>query len=195
MKLSETEKKVYEYIKSRIENGYAPTVREICAEFGFHSTSTAHRYIYSLKEKGLLEKGENRRNRAISIAGGRGTMVPLIGTVTAGMPITAFEDITGYVSFMPNKSYDHELFALKVRGESMINAAILDGDVVIAEQVPVVENGEIAVCLVDGEDATVKRFYKENGHYRLQPENDNMDPIISDDVAILGKVVAVVRYI
>ena len=102
-------------------------------------------------------------------------MVPLVGTVTAGMPITAIEDITDYISFQPAKRYANPLFALKVRGESMINAAILDGDIVIAEQAAVVENGDIAVCLVDGESATVKRFYKENGHYRLQPENDAME--------------------
>ena len=194
MKLSENEKKVFEYIKQSIEDGYAPSVREICAEFGYKSTSTAHRYINSLRDKGLLEKGENR-NRAIKVVGSRSTMVPLVGTVTAGVPITAIEEITDYISFVPNKRYSNQLFALKVRGDSMINAAILDGDVVIAEQVPVVDNGEIAVCLVDGDSATVKRFYKEDGHYRLQPENDTMEPIISDNVAILGRVVAVMRYI
>ncbi|MBR6872016.1 MAG: transcriptional repressor LexA [Ruminococcus sp.] len=194
MKLSENEKKVYDYVKQRIEDGYAPSIREICAEFGFRSTSTAHRYINSLKDKGLLEKGENL-NRAIKLTGARQTLVPVLGTVTAGQPITAVEDITGYISFVPNKTYTYPLFALKVRGESMINAAILDGDVVIAEQVPVVANGEIAVCLVEGESATVKRFYKENGTYRLQPENDTMEPIYSDSVSILGKVIAVVRYI
>ncbi|MBR4554772.1 MAG: transcriptional repressor LexA [Ruminococcus sp.] len=193
MKLSENEKKVYEYVKARIEEGYAPSIREICAEFGFRSTSTAHRYINSLKDKGLLEKGENM-NRAIKLVGARQTLVPVLGTVTAGQPITAVEDITGYIGFVPSKSYSYQLFALKVRGDSMIKAAILDGDVVIAEQVPVVANGEIAVCLVDGEAATVKRFYKENGGYRLQPENDDLDPIYSDHVEILGKVIAVVRY-
>ncbi len=194
MKLSENEKKVFEFIKQRLEEGYPPTVREICGEFGFKSTSTAHRYINSLSEKGLLEKGANQ-NRAIKLVGRQGTLVPVVGTVTAGMPITAIEDISGYINFQPNKHYDNPLFALKVRGESMINAAILDGDMVIAEQVPVVENGEIAVCLVDGDSATVKTFYKEEGHYRLQPENDSMEPIISDNVSILGRVVAVVRYI
>ncbi len=194
MKLSENEKKVFEYIKQRIEDGYAPSVREICAEFGYKSTSTAHRYINLLRDKGLLEKEDNR-NRAIRLNASRSTLVPLVGTVTAGKPITAIEDIAGYISFVPNKNYSGQLFALKVRGDSMINAAILDGDVVIAEQMPVVANGEIAVCLVDGDSATVKRFYKENGGYRLQPENDTMEPIYSDNVAILGKVVAVVRYI
>ena len=192
MKLSENEKKVYDYVKERIEDGYAPSIREICSEFGFRSTSTAHRYINSLKEKGLLEKGENL-NRALKLTGARQTLVPVLGTVTAGQPITAVEDITGYISLVPNKTYSYPLFALKVRGDSMINAAITDGDIVIAEQVPVVANGKIAVCLVDGESATVKRFYKENGGYRLQPENDTMEPIYVREAVILGRVVALLR--
>ncbi len=194
MKLTENERKVFEFIKQRLEEGYPPTVREICMEFGFRSTSTAHRYIQSLTDKGLLEKGANQ-NRAIKLVGRQGTLVPLVGTVTAGTPITAVEDITGYINFQPDRHYANPLFALKVRGDSMINAAILDGDIVVAEQTPVVANGEIAVCLVDGDSATVKRFYKEDGHYRLQPENEMLEPIISDDVSILGRVVAVVRYI
>lgn len=194
MKLSDNERKVFEYIKQRLEEGYPPTVREICAEFGFKSTSTAHRYIASLTEKGLLEKGNNQ-NRAIKLVGKPGIKVPIVGTVTAGQPITAIEDITGYLNFHPEKNYAYPLFALKVRGESMINAAILDGDIVIVEQIPVAENGEIVVALVDDDSATVKRFYKEDGHFRLQPENDAMEPIITDNVSILGKVIAVMRYI
>ena len=194
MKLSENEKRVFEYIKQRLDGGYPPTVREICSEFGFRSTSTAHRYIASLTEKGLLEKASNQ-NRAIKLVGSAGVKVPLVGTVTAGQPITAIEEITDYLSFQPERNYTNPLFALKVRGDSMINAAILDGDTVIVEQVPVVENGEIAVVMVDGGEATVKRFFKEGGHFRLQPENDTMDPIIVDEVKILGKVVAVIRYI
>ena len=193
MKLSENEKRVFEYIKQRLDEGYPPTVREICAEFGFKSTSTAHRYIASLTEKGLLEK-VNNQNRAIKLVGSSGVKVPLVGTVTAGQPITAIEDITDYLSFQPERHYSNPLFALKVRGESMINAAILDGDIVIVEQVPVAENGEIVVAMVENESATVKRFYKEEGHFRLQPENDSMEPIIVDEVKILGKVVAVLRY-
>ncbi|MGN1133025.1 MAG: transcriptional repressor LexA [Oscillospiraceae bacterium] len=194
MRLSDNEKKVFEYIKDRLENDYPPTIREICNQFGFKSTSTAHRYIKSLTEKGLLEKGDNQ-NRALRIAGNSGMKIPLVGTVAAGQPITAIEDITDYIDFQPQRNYANSLFALKVRGESMINAAILDGDIVIVEQTPVAENGEIIVAMVDNQDATVKTFYKENGHYRLQPENDTMDPIIVDEVQILGKVVAVLRYI
>lgn len=187
-KVTENEKMVFEFIKDRIEEGYPPTVREICAEFGFKSTSTAHRYINNLTAKGLLEKGNNQ-NRAIRLTGGNGMKIPLVGTVTAGIPITAIEEITDYISFQPARHYSNPLFALKVRGESMINAAILDGDMVVIEQTPYAENGDIVCALVDNESATIKTFYKEDGHYRLQPENDTMDPIIVDEVSILGKVV------
>lgn len=193
-KVTENEKMVFEFIKDRIEEGYPPTVREICAEFGFKSTSTAHRYINNLTAKGLLEKGNNQ-NRAIRLTGGNGMKIPLVGTVTAGIPITAIEEITDYISFQPARHYSNPLFALKVRGESMINAAILDGDMVVIEQTPYAENGDIVCALVDNESATIKTFYKEDGHYRLQPENDTMDPIIIDEVSILGKVVGVVRYL
>ena len=193
-KVTENEKMVFEFIKDRIEEGYPPTVREICAEFGFKSTSTAHRYIKNLTAKGLLEKGNNQ-NRAIRLTGGNGMKIPLVGTVTAGVPITAIEEITDYISFQPARHYSNPLFALKVRGESMINAAILDGDMVVIEQTPYAENGDIVCALVDNESATIKTFYKEDGHYRLQPENDTMDPIIVDEVSILGKVVGVVRYL
>ena len=193
-KVTENEKMVFEFIKDRIEEGYPPTVREICAEFGFKSTSTAHRYINNLTAKGLLEKGNNQ-NRAIRLTGGNGMKIPLVGTVTAGIPITAIEEITDYINFQPARHYSNPLFALKVRGESMINAAILDGDMVVIEQTPYAENGDIVCALVDNESATIKTFYKEDGHYRLQPENDTMDPIIVDEVSILGKVVGVVRYL
>lgn len=193
-KVTENEKMVFEFINDRIEEGYPPTVREICAEFGFKSTSTAHRYINNLTAKGLLEKGNNQ-NRAIRLTGGNGMKIPLVGTVTAGIPITAIEEITDYISFQPARHYSNPLFALKVRGESMINAAILDGDMVVIEQTPYAENGDIVCALVDNESATIKTFYKEDGHYRLQPENDTMDPIIVDEVSILGKVVGVVRYL
>lgn len=194
MAISEKDRQVYDYIKTRIDEGYAPTVREICAELGFKSTSTAFRSIKALTDNGYLEKGENR-NRAIKLAGSAKTMtVPLVGTVTAGVPITAVEEVTDYISFRTDRSYQSPLFALRVRGDSMINAAILDGDIVIAEQTPYAENGQIVVALVDGDSATVKRFYKERGHYRLQPENDTMAPIIADEVSILGRVVGVIRY-
>ncbi len=193
MKLNERDKQIYRIMVEKISEGCAPTVREICAETGISSTSTVHRSMEKLVEAGLLEKQGANLNRAIRLTGDLGTRVPVIGTVTAGVPITAIENMTGYISFPTTKSHDGKLFALKVRGESMINAAILDGDTVIVEQTAVAHNGDIIVALVDNEEATVKRFFKENGHYRLQPENDTMEPIIVDEVSVLGKVIGVIR--
>ncbi len=195
MALSEKDRRVYEYVSSRIAEGFVPSVREICGELGFKSTSTAHRSLQRLCDEGLLEKQGDNLNRAIRLKGDGSIRVPIIGTVTAGQPITAIEQIEGYLGFKPEKHYEGKLFALKVRGESMINAAILDGDTVIVEQSPVAENGDIVVAMTPEGEATVKRFYKENGRFRLQPENDLMPPIFLDEVSILGRVVAVVRYI
>lgn len=192
--MNEKQKRVFEYVKSRMEEGFAPSIREICAALDIHSTSTAARYVNNLVAEGYLEKVDGC-NRAIKLAGKGAVKVPLVGTITAGQPITAVEDITDYINFHEPKNYSGELFALKVRGESMINAAILDGDIVVIEKCPVVSNGEIAAVMVGGEEATVKTFYKEDGHYRLQPENDTMDPIIVDECEIIGRVVSVIRYI
>ena len=195
MAINEKDRLVYEYVRRRVGEGFAPSVREICRELGFKSTSTAHRCLARLVDEGLLEKQGDKLNRAIRLKGDENVKVPIVGTVTAGQPITAIEQIEGYLGFRPPKHYDGKLFALRVRGESMINAAILDGDTVIIEQTPVAENGEIVVAMTAEGEATVKRFYRENGHFRLQPENDSMKPIILDEVSIVGKVVAVVRYI
>lgn len=191
--LNEKAKAVYEYIKDRTADGIPPTVREICKELDLKSTSTAHRYINILVEEGLLEKS-GKLNRAIKLSGKGATRIPLMGTVTAGQPITAIEDITDYINFQEEKNYQYPLFALKIRGESMINAGIFDGDIVVVEQTPTASNGTIVIALVDDSDATCKTFYKENGHYRLQPENDTMEPIIVNEVRILGRVVALIRY-
>ncbi len=193
MALSKRDKEVYEYMVERIGEGYTPTVREICAALGVSSTSTVHRSMNKLVEEGYLEKQGANLNRAMKLAGDNAIRVPVLGTVTAGKPITAYEDVTGFISFHTDKHYSGKLFALKVRGESMINAAILDGDTVIVEQCSYASNGQIVVALVDNEEATVKRFYKENGHYRLQPENDEMEPIILNEVSILGRVIGVYR--
>ncbi len=194
MELNERDKRIYEHIVERLSDGYVmPTVREICAEMGINSTSSVHRSIKKLVAMGLLEKQGENLNRAVKLAGDNSLKVPVVGTITAGQPITAIEEITGYISYQPTKRHAGKLFALKVRGESMINAAILDGDIVIVEQTSYAENGQIVAALVDGEEATVKRFYKERGHYRLQPENDSMKPIIVDEVSILGRVVGVYR--
>ena len=193
-KTKENEKKVYEYIVERTVDGIPPSIREICAALGLRSTSTAARYVNSLVEKGLLEKADGR-NRGIRPAGDNGVRVPLVGTITAGQPITAIEEVTDYITFRPVNNVCGKLFALNVKGDSMINAGILNGDIVIIEQCSTVRNGTIAAVLVDGEEATVKRFYKENGGYRLQPENDFMEPIMVQDCSILGRVAAVIRYL
>ena len=191
--MNEKEKRVFEYVKGRIEEGYAPSIREICSALNIRSTSTAARYVNTLVSEGYLDKVDGC-NRAIKLAGKGAAKIPLVGTITAGQPITAVEDITDYINFHEPKSYAGELFALKVRGESMINAAILDGDIVVVEKCSTARNGEIVAAMVNGEEATVKTFYKEDGHYRLQPENDTMDPIIVDECEIIGRIVAVIRY-
>jgi repressor LexA len=184
---------VYDYIKDRIESqGYAPSVREICAELDIGSTSTAARYINTLVEEGYLEKSDGK-NRAVKLTGKNARRIPLVGTITAGQPITAMEEVTEYINFHADKKYYGELFALKVRGDSMINAFIADGDIAVVEKAPFVGNGEIAAVMIDGA-ATLKRFYKEGGHYRLQPENNNMKPIICNTCEILGRLVAIMRY-
>lgn len=191
--LKEKEIAVFNYIKARLSDGISPSVREIMDAMGFKSTSTAHRYIETLAREGLIEKTGNL-NRTLRLPGSGSASVPVMGTVTAGQPITAVEDITGYVGFEAPGVDPQELFALKIRGESMINAGILDGDIVIVKKVSYAENGDIVVAFIGHEDATVKTFYKEKGHYRLQPENDTMEPIIVDEVEILGKVIGLKRY-
>ena len=191
--LNEKATAIYEFIRDSIDSGYPPTVREICDALGIKSTSTVHKYINLLVDEGYLEKSDNH-NRAIKLSGKSGISVPLVGNVAAGQPILAIENITEYINFNTEKTYSNPLFALKVKGDSMINAGIFTDDIIIAEQTSYAENGDLVVALVDDEGATVKTFYKENGHYRLQPENDNMSPIISDNVIIMGKVVALIRY-
>ncbi|MBP3249595.1 MAG: transcriptional repressor LexA [Ruminococcus sp.] len=191
--LKDNEIEVFNYIKSRLSEGISPSVREIMDAMGFRSTSTAHRYIEALVKEGLIEKSGNL-NRSLRLPNSASASVPILGTVTAGQPITAIQDITGYLGFEAPGKDPEDLFALRVRGESMINVGILDGDIVIVERVPYAENNDIVVALVDGEEATVKRFFKEKGHYRLQPENDTMEPIIVDDCQVLGKVIGLKRY-
>ncbi|HPY85758.1 transcriptional repressor LexA [Ruminococcus sp. XPD3002] len=191
--LKDKEIEVFNYIKSRLGEGISPSVREIMDAMDFHSTSTAHRYINALVNEGLIEKSGNM-NRSLRLPNSTSASVPIMGTVTAGQPITAVQDITGYLGFEAPGCDPNDLFALRVKGESMINAGILDGDIVVVERTSYAENGDIVVAFIDGEEATVKTFYKERGHYRLQPENDTMDPIILDEVEILGKVIGLKRY-
>ena len=193
-KLKPKEQKVYDYIaKSLRENGYAPSVRDICRDLGYKSTSTVHMYLNRLDMFGYISKDDGK-SRALKINGESAphvSTVPLLGVVTAGNPILASENLEGYVGYIGRGDSD-SLFALRVRGESMIEAGILDGDIIIAEKTCYAENGEIVVAMIDDE-ATVKRFFREGGKYRLQPENSSMQPIICSEVLILGKVVAIQR--
>ena len=191
--LNEKEIAVFNYIKGRLSDGICPSVREIMKAMDFGSTSTAFRYINRLVDEGMLEK-EGNLNRCLRLPNSGTMQIPVMGTVTAGQPITAYADISGYVGFEAPGIGPEDHFALKIRGESMINAGILDGDVVIVKKTSYADNGEIVVAFVDSEEATVKRFFKENGHYRLQPENDTMEPIILDQCEILGKVIGLKRY-
>lgn len=189
--LSDKARMILEYMRGRSLNDGAPTIREICRDLQIRSTSTVQRYISELAEAGYLEKRDGQK-RTLRLSSAEGVAVPVIGLVTAGQPITAVEENDGYVMFSGYRGDPAELFALNVRGESMVEAGILDGDVVIVRKTPVAQNGEIVVAMI-GDEATVKRFYKENGRFRLQPENSQMEPIYTDEVAILGRVIALTR--
>ncbi|QEY34883.1 transcriptional repressor LexA [Caproiciproducens galactitolivorans] len=192
--LTESQRKVYEYLKSRTEGGLPPTVREICKATGLRSTSSVHAHLKTLERLGYITR-DARLNRAIHLAGEQSTIqVPIVGRVAAGQPILAIEEIEGYVPYAPsNNRSSSEYFALNVRGDSMINAGILDGDIVIAVKTATANNGEIVVAMIQDE-ATVKRFYREKDGIRLQAENPAYQPIYAKEVSILGKVTAVVRH-
>lgn len=192
--ISESQRKIYEYLVEQSKEGVTPSVREICTAVGLRSTSSVQANLDALEAAGYIERPPMLK-RVIRICGMAENVaqVPLLGTVTAGQPILAVEEIEGYLPFSQLGAPDKELFALHVRGESMINAGIMDGDIVIVERTPYARNGEIVVALIEDE-ATVKRFYRENGHFRLQPENDTMAPIYADELLILGKVIASYRY-
>ena len=192
--LNQTQKRIYEYLAERSQNGVPPSIREIGAAVGLKSTSSVQANLDALENAGYIER-DPMLKRSIRVLGQTSniTQVPIIGTVTAGMPILAVEAIEGYLPYGGVVPRDKSLFALKVRGDSMINAGILNEDIVIAEKTPYAANGDIVVAMLNDE-ATVKRFYKENGHFRLQPENDAYEPILSDEVIILGKLVSLVRY-
>ncbi len=200
-KISDKQREILEYIKNEILNkGYPPAVREICEAVHLKSTSSVHSHLETLEKNGYIRR-DPTKPRAIEILDDDFNLtrreivnVPMLGQVAAGEPILATENIENYfpipAEFMPNK----DTFMLRVKGESMINAGILNGDSVLVKQQPDAENGDIVVALVD-DSATVKTFYKENGHFRLQPENDTMDPIIVDECTVLGKVFGVFRFL
>ncbi len=189
--LTKSQQKVYDYLVKTLPSGVPPTVREICAATGLRSTSTVHAHLKTLERLGYISRDAGL-NRSIHIEGTEPTsQVPVLGRVTAGMPILAVEDIEGYLPF-PQKS-GKELFALHVIGLSMRDAGILDGDYVVVERTPTADDGDIVVAMID-EEATVKRLFREPDGVRLQPENPDFEPIYSDHACLLGKVIAVLRY-
>ena len=195
--LTKKEKLVFDYLVQSInENGYAPSVRDIVANLGIKSTSSVHLYLHNLEAKGFIEQdaGKKRTLRICAPYARVTGKVPLLGSITAGSPILAVENFDGYVDLPWNsaKYSADELFALKVKGESMIEAGILNDDVVIVRKSSYAENGQIVVALIEDE-ATVKTFYKEDGHFRLQPENKDMSPIVVEEVSLLGTVIASFR--
>jgi len=198
-KISERRRKILEFIKDEVDaKGYPPSVREIGEAVGLRSSSTVHGHLTRLEELGYIRRDPSKP-RAIEVLEddnaprARAFEVPVLGRVTAGAPILAVENIEEYLP-VPKDFIDHEdVFILRVKGDSMIEAGILDRDYVLVSQQDMAMNGDIVVALLNGEEATVKRFYHEGDRIRLQPENSTMEPIYSNDVAILGKVVGVFR--
>ena len=198
-KISAKQKEILEYIKSIIlEKGYPPTVRDICEAVGLKSTSSVHAHLSTLETKGYIRR-DPTKPRAIEIMDEgfqmvrqEMTSIPIVGRVAAGEPILATQNIDGYFPLPVDMVPNAQTFVLKVKGDSMINIGIHSGDSIFVESCNTAENGDIVVALID-DSATVKTFYKEKDHIRLQPENDNMDPIIVDECTILGKVFGVFR--
>ncbi len=195
MRTSDKQTAILEFIRSEIEQkGYPPSVREICSAVGLKSTSSVHAHLTQLEKKGLLRR-DPTKPRAMEVLDGpvsRGRSVPLVGRVTAGLPILATENIEDYLVLPQSLQGRGDLFALRVQGESMIEAGIEDGDIVVLRRQETAENGEIVVAMIDDE-ATLKRIYYEDGHVRLQPENAAMEPIYADEVVILGRLLALFR--
>lgn len=202
--LTKRQDEILTYIKEYIvSHGFPPTVREIGAALGVSSPATIHAHLANLQSKGVIKK-DGSKNRAIellvenefAVQNEEVTKVPLLGKITAGNPIEAIQNPDEYFSLpsylIPKQK---EVFTLKVSGTSMINAGILDGDIVIVERQSTAHNGEIIVAMTDENEVTLKTYYKEKNHFRLQPENDTMDPIILDNVIILGKAIGLYRAI
>jgi repressor LexA len=198
-RISNKQKEILEYLKSQIINkGYPPAVREICEAVKLKSTSSVHSHLETLEKNGYIRRDPSKP-RAIEIIDDEFNLtrrdlvnVPIVGTITAGQPILAVENIDSYfpipAEYMPNE----DTFMLKVKGESMINVGIYNGDKILVQKQTHAKNGDYVVALI-GEEVTVKTFYKENGYYRLQPENDSMEPIIVSDLNIQGKVIGLFR--
>lgn len=207
-KLSEKDYEILDFIKRELtKKGFPPSVREICDKVGLKSTATIHARLTKLEEHGKIIR-DSSKNRSIKVVeqgeedkisskveyvSDKYIDIPVYGNVAAGQPITAIDEINDTFPLPISYAKNKDLFMLKVSGESMINAAILDGDMIIVSKQPTANNGDIVVALLDNENATVKTFYKENGYIRLQPENDTMKPIIIKEAKILGKVIGIFR--
>ena len=199
-RLSQKQEEILEYLKQQIlTKGYPPAVREICEAVNLRSTSSVHAHLETLEKLGYIRR-DPTKPRAIEITDESFSMVrkelvniPVVGQVAAGVPILAEQNIESYfplpAELVPSSG---ELYMLKVKGDSMINAGILNGDRLIVQHTETARNGEIVVALLD-DSATVKRFYREKNHVRLQPDNDNMEPILVDQVSVIGKVVGLLR--
>ena len=198
--ITEKQSEILEYIKAQIlERGFPPAVREICEAVHLKSTSSVHSHLETLEKNGYIRR-DPTKPRAIEILDDAFNLtrremaqVPIVGRVAAGEPLLAEQNIEDYFPIPVERLPNNQTFLLQVKGESMINAGILNGDYILVEQTPSASNGEVVVALVE-DGATVKRFFKENGHYRLQPENDTMDPIIVDAVTIVGKMIGLLRF-
>lgn len=199
--ISDRQKQIYQYIKRTVqEKGYPPSVREIGNAVGLQSSSTVHGHLAKLEDKGYIRR-DPTKPRAIEIVQAENQaytpviQVPVLGKVTAGLPITAVENVDEYFPLPEHFTANHnsEIFLLNVAGDSMIDAGIYDGDRVIVRKQNIAHNGDIIVAMTEEDEATVKRFYKEKGYYRLQPENPTLEPIYLDSVTVLGKVVGLFR--
>ena len=196
----DNQQRILDFIKSEIQTkGYPPSVREIAQAVGLKSTSTVHGHLQRLEKRGLLPR-DAMKPRAMEVTGdptfirNNSTAVPVVGRVTAGQPIFAEENLEEYVPIPDIMLGEGEHFILHVKGDSMIEAGILDGDYIIVRKTSEALNGEIVVAMID-DSATVKRYFKEDGHFRLQPENRTMEPIYADEVTILGKVTSLYRLL
>ncbi len=198
-KITDKQREILEYMKEQIlSKGYPPSVREICTAVHLKSTSSVHSHLETLEKNGYIRR-DPTKPRAIEIVDDTFQLtrrelvnVPILGKVAAGQPLLADNNINGYFPIPPEYVHNAQTFMLTVRGESMINAGIFDGDLILVEQTSVARNGDIVVALID-DSATVKTFYKEDHYIRLQPENDTMDPIIVQDCIIMGKVIGLYR--
>ena len=190
-KLKEKDRMVFEVLRENLLSGYPPSVREICVATGIKSTSTVHACLKALEQAGLIYR-DSGLNRAIRLTQDSPVRVPVLGDVQAGKPLLAVENIESFITCSVGRSSADDLFALRVRGESMIDVGIFEDDILIVDRSLSVNNGDIAVILI-GDEATVKTFYKEKGHFRLQPENDDFEPIIVDECDVLGRVTSLIR--